>query len=194
MEGDFPRLHLNDIEDMLLLVIQNKLFNLNSDVIVDLAATLRMFTRCMVIQKRVKDLQLGVESYQKKLNLSKPRTPDEDLSRRAPYNTLSDPQGVIYEDKLNRKRLMRLDELHKFSDGTLQSVRDTLHDMATNLRMGYYKALPRRRWIYLDKTRSHIMVKYIDRQLLERRLFRSLEKFIGGREYGEDLRLLQRII
>ncbi|GKC15916.1 hypothetical protein Tco_1012698, partial [Tanacetum coccineum] len=27
MEGDFPRLHLNDIEDMLLLVVQNKLFN-----------------------------------------------------------------------------------------------------------------------------------------------------------------------
>ncbi|GJX46180.1 hypothetical protein Tco_0271370 [Tanacetum coccineum] len=61
MEGDFPRLHLNEIEDMLLLV------------------------------KRAEDLQLGVESYQKKLNISKPRTRDEDLSRRAPYNTLSDP-------------------------------------------------------------------------------------------------------
>ncbi|GJU75436.1 hypothetical protein Tco_1272506 [Tanacetum coccineum] len=37
-----------------------------------------------------------------------------------------------------------------------------------------------------------IMVKDIDRQLLERRLMRSLEKFIGGREYGEDVRPLQR--
>ncbi|GJT23111.1 hypothetical protein Tco_0893048 [Tanacetum coccineum] len=93
--------------------------------------------RCItyIIQKRVEDLQLGVESYQKKLNISKPRTRKEDISRRAPYTTLSDPQGVIYEDKLNRKRLMRSDELYKFSDGTLQSVRDTLHDMATNLRM-----------------------------------------------------------
>ncbi|GJW59625.1 hypothetical protein Tco_0108960 [Tanacetum coccineum] len=118
-EGDFPRLHLNDIEDMLLLVIQNRLSNLEGDVIVHFAAALRMFTRRIVIQKRVEDLQLGVESYQKKLNISKPRTCKEDLSRRSPYTTLSNPQGVIYEDKLNMKRLMHSDELYKFSDGTL---------------------------------------------------------------------------
>ncbi|GJT67220.1 hypothetical protein Tco_1018700 [Tanacetum coccineum] len=34
-EGDFPDLHLNDIEDMLLLIAQNKLFNLEGDVIMD---------------------------------------------------------------------------------------------------------------------------------------------------------------
>ncbi|GJR59083.1 hypothetical protein Tco_1501245 [Tanacetum coccineum] len=32
-EGDFPRLHLYDIEDMMLLLVQNKLFNLETDVI-----------------------------------------------------------------------------------------------------------------------------------------------------------------
>ncbi|GKD54443.1 hypothetical protein Tco_1287830 [Tanacetum coccineum] len=64
MKGDFPRLHLNDIEDMLLLV------------------------------KRVEDLQLGVESYQKKLNISKPPTRDVDMSRRAPYTTLSEPVSL----------------------------------------------------------------------------------------------------
>ncbi|GJX90685.1 hypothetical protein Tco_0344011 [Tanacetum coccineum] len=62
IEGDFPRLHLNDIEDMLLLVVQNRLFNLKGEDIVNLDATLRMFTRRIVIQKRVEDLQLGVES------------------------------------------------------------------------------------------------------------------------------------
>ncbi|GJW14321.1 hypothetical protein Tco_0018454 [Tanacetum coccineum] len=179
---------LKGIEDM------NRLFNLKGEDIVHLATVLHMFTRHVVIQKRVEDLQLGVKSYQKNINISKPRTCDEDLSRRAPYTTLSDPQGVIYEDKLNRKRLMRSDELHKFSDDTLQSVRDTLHDMEPNLRMGYNKAMPKKKWSNLDMTRSHIMVKDIDQQLLERRLMRSLEKFIGGREYGEDLRLLQQKI
>ncbi|GJY60629.1 hypothetical protein Tco_0461286 [Tanacetum coccineum] len=72
IEGDFPRLHLNDIEDMLLLVVQNKLFNLEGYEIIDLAVALRMYTRRIVMQKRVEDLQLGVESYQKKLNISKP--------------------------------------------------------------------------------------------------------------------------
>ncbi|GKC53276.1 hypothetical protein Tco_1076021 [Tanacetum coccineum] len=34
MEGDFPRLHLNDIKDMLILVVQNRLFNLKGEGIV----------------------------------------------------------------------------------------------------------------------------------------------------------------
>ncbi|GJU97576.1 hypothetical protein Tco_1326847 [Tanacetum coccineum] len=65
MEGDFPRLHLNHIEDMLLLVAQKKLNNLDGDFVVHLAVGLRMYTRRIVIQSRVEDLQLGVESYQK---------------------------------------------------------------------------------------------------------------------------------
>ncbi|GJZ84674.1 hypothetical protein Tco_0650013 [Tanacetum coccineum] len=56
MEGDFPRLHLNDIEDMLLLVAQNKLNNFDGNVIVHLAVGLRMYTRRIVIQSRVEDL------------------------------------------------------------------------------------------------------------------------------------------
>ncbi|GKB19209.1 hypothetical protein Tco_0853132 [Tanacetum coccineum] len=38
---------------------------------------------------------------------------------------------------------MRSDELHKFSDGTLQSVRDTLYDMANNLRSQNQRDIPR---------------------------------------------------
>ncbi|GJW35457.1 zf-CCHC domain-containing protein [Tanacetum coccineum] len=39
-EGDFPDLHLNDIEGMRLLLTQNKLFNLEGDVIINLGAAL----------------------------------------------------------------------------------------------------------------------------------------------------------
>ncbi|GKE60011.1 hypothetical protein Tco_1510378, partial [Tanacetum coccineum] len=73
-KGDFPRLRINDIEDMLLLVIQNRLTNLSGDDVFDFAIALRMFTRSLVIQKQVEDLQLGVESYQKKINVTKPET------------------------------------------------------------------------------------------------------------------------
>nr|GEV75843.1 hypothetical protein [Tanacetum cinerariifolium] len=135
MEGDFPRLHLNDIKDVLILVVQNRLFNLKGDVIVDLTVVLHMFTRRIVIQKRVEDLQLGVESYQKKLNITRPKTFKTDISNLVPYTAYSNPRGVIYVYKLNRNRLMRTDELYKFSDGTLTSVRDILHDIATNFRM-----------------------------------------------------------
>ncbi|GKA42870.1 hypothetical protein Tco_0735530 [Tanacetum coccineum] len=116
MEGDFPRLHLNDIENMLLIVVQNRLNNLNGEVIVHFAAALRF----------------------------------------------------IYLDKLERNRLMCSQELYKFSDDTLISVRDKLKDMANNLEMGYTSVMPRRRWSNLDKKRSRIMVKDIDRQLLDK--------------------------
>ncbi|GKA22301.1 hypothetical protein Tco_0708263 [Tanacetum coccineum] len=95
---------------------------------------------------------------------------------------------------LRRNRLICSHELYKFSDGTLISLCDTLKDMANNLKMGYTSVMPRRRWSNLDNKRSCIMIKDIDRQMLDRRLMRSLEKFVGGRYYGEDLRLLQRTI
>ncbi|GJX82295.1 hypothetical protein Tco_0331776 [Tanacetum coccineum] len=79
----------------------------------------------------------------------------------------------------------------KSCDGTLISLCDTLKDMVNNLDMGYTSVMPRRRWSNLDKKRSRVMINDIDRQLLDRRVMRSLEKFVGGREYREDLRLLQ---
>nr|GEU61843.1 hypothetical protein [Tanacetum cinerariifolium] len=57
-EGDFKRLCLQDIEEMLLLLIQQKLTNLTIDKRYDLNVALRMFTRRIVIQRRVEDLQL----------------------------------------------------------------------------------------------------------------------------------------
>ncbi|GJX86336.1 hypothetical protein Tco_0337110 [Tanacetum coccineum] len=72
-EGYFSNLHLNDIEDMLLLIAQNKLFNLQGDVIMDFVTDLKMFTRVIIVKNKIKDIQLGVESYQRKLNLTKPQ-------------------------------------------------------------------------------------------------------------------------
>ncbi|GJZ86372.1 hypothetical protein Tco_0657982 [Tanacetum coccineum] len=103
-EGDFPRLRINDIEDMLILVVQNRLTNLLGDDVADFAIALRMFTRSLVIQKRVEDLQLGVESYQKKINVTKPDTTRPDLRKRHPYTPYKDPQGFIYVDDYKRNR------------------------------------------------------------------------------------------
>ncbi|GJY76922.1 hypothetical protein Tco_0482038 [Tanacetum coccineum] len=76
-------------------------------------------------------------------------------------------------------------------DGTLNHVRTTLNDIATGIQMDY---LPKRRWSPQDKRRARVMISAIDRKLRDRRLMRSLEKFIGGRPYGGDLRLLKRTI
>ncbi|GJZ46301.1 hypothetical protein Tco_0593897 [Tanacetum coccineum] len=138
VEGDFPRLNLCDIEDMLLLL---------------------MFTRRVVILKRVEDLQLGVKRYQKKLNITRPETFRSDITKMTLYTAYNNPQGIIYQDKFQRNTLMRFDELYKFCDGTLLYVRRVLHDIASSLEMDY---LPKRRWGKLDRKRSRIMIKAID--------------------------------
>nr|GEY48670.1 hypothetical protein [Tanacetum cinerariifolium] len=61
--------------------------------------SLRMFTRSIVIQGRVEDLQLGVESYQKRLNLTKTDTYRSDLKRQEAYTAHSNPRGFIYQNK-----------------------------------------------------------------------------------------------
>nr|GEW51765.1 hypothetical protein [Tanacetum cinerariifolium] len=111
-EGDFKRLRLQDIEDMLLLLVQRKLSNLTIEERFAFNVSLRMFTRSIVIQRRMEDLQLGFESFQKRLNLTKPDT-----------------------DKKNK--LMRIDELHKFNNGTLNDVRNALDDRLKGIRMQY---------------------------------------------------------
>nr|GEV67954.1 hypothetical protein [Tanacetum cinerariifolium] len=107
-EGDFNRLRIQDINDMLLLLIQGK---------------------C------VEDLQLGFKSYQKKINLTKPDTYIPDLKQREAYTTCSNPRGFIYQNKDKKNRLMRIDELHKFSDGTLNDVRTALDDRLKGIQM-----------------------------------------------------------
>nr|GEX40701.1 hypothetical protein [Tanacetum cinerariifolium] len=137
-DGDFKRLHLQDIEDMLLLLVQGKLSNLTVEEHFAFNVSLRMFTKSIVIQRRVEDLQLGVESYQKRLNLMKPDMYRPDLKRREAYTAYSNPRGFIYQNKDKKDKLMRIDELHKFSDGTLNDVRNALDDRLKGIRMHYF--------------------------------------------------------
>nr|GEW29852.1 hypothetical protein [Tanacetum cinerariifolium] len=190
-EGDFPRLRINDIKDMLLLVVQNWLIDLLGDDVADFAIALRMFAKSLVIQKRVEDLQLGVESYQKQINVTKPNTTRPDLRKRHPYTPYKNPQGFIYFDEYQRNRLMRSDKLYKFSDGPLTRLLSSLEDITKNIDIEY---LPKRRWSTLEKKKDHCMIKDINKLFKEMRMKRSLEKFVGGRLYGTDLRLLKQTI
>ncbi|GKD66623.1 hypothetical protein Tco_1308731 [Tanacetum coccineum] len=79
-----------------------------------------MFTRSMVIQKRVEDLQLGVESYQKKINVTKPETIRSGIKKRDPCTPYQDPQG--------------------FNDGTLTRLRTLL---LTSLRISEWSTCHR---------------------------------------------------
>nr|GEV88820.1 hypothetical protein [Tanacetum cinerariifolium] len=84
-EGDFVDLHLNKIKNMLLLVVQLKLYHLDKNVIVDFIVALRMLTRIQILKRLVKDLQLGIECYHKKLNITKPQKTFPEIEFKEPY-------------------------------------------------------------------------------------------------------------
>nr|GEV77799.1 hypothetical protein [Tanacetum cinerariifolium] len=135
--------------------------------VADFAIALRMLTRSLVIQKRVQDLQLGVKSYQKQINITKPDTTRLELRKRHPYTPYKDPQGFIYFNDYQRNR----------------HYQEYRHGVLAEEKMEQIR-----------KEKSSFMIKDINKLLKERRMMRSLEKFVGGRLYGTDLRLLQRTI
>nr|GEV25409.1 retrovirus-related Pol polyprotein from transposon TNT 1-94 [Tanacetum cinerariifolium] len=117
-EGDFKRLRIQDIEDILLLLVQGKLTNLT-------------------------------------------------VEERFAFN------------------------VSLLIDGTLIDVRTALDDRPKGIRMMY---LPQIIWRKSDKDRATAMIQVIDKRLKTRRIMRSLERFVRGRLYEGDFRMLQRTI
>nr|GEU69756.1 copia protein [Tanacetum cinerariifolium] len=129
--------HIKWIEDLVPTPCQDKLTNLTIEERLALNVSLQMFTRSIVIKRRVEDLQLGVESYQKKLNLTRTDTYRSDLKRLPTYSAYPNPRGFIYRNKDKKNKLMRIDELYKFSNGTLNDVRIALNDILKRIKMKY---------------------------------------------------------
>ncbi|GJX87144.1 hypothetical protein Tco_0339158 [Tanacetum coccineum] len=77
-------------------------------------------------------------------------------------NLTVEEQDFIYENKDKKNRLMRIDELHKFSDGTLDDVRTALNDRLKGIRMEY---LPQTFWSQRDKVNARAMIQAIDKRL-----------------------------
>ncbi|GKC28309.1 hypothetical protein Tco_1035603 [Tanacetum coccineum] len=170
--GDFVDLYLNEIEDMLLLAVQHKLFHLNESDIVNFIMDLRMFTRSLISKRHtfpeIKFKELYTPSY--------------------------NPPGVIYEDLVKKKRVMRADEVYKFSNRTLKKVQDELHHKILDFRLEYNDEMSRRKWTAIDKKRSKIMVELIDMQMRKRQIIRNLERLVGARELEMDYKLMMRTV
>ncbi|GKB18618.1 hypothetical protein Tco_0852541 [Tanacetum coccineum] len=131
-EGNFNRLRIEDIEDMLLLLVQGKLTNFTIEERLAFNVSLRVFTRSVVIQRHVEDL----------------------------YLAYSNPRGFIYQNKDKKNILMRIDKLHKFSDGTLNDVRTALDDRLKGIRMKY---LPQTIWRQSDRDKAGAMIQAINK-------------------------------
>ncbi|GJZ39941.1 hypothetical protein Tco_0586504 [Tanacetum coccineum] len=152
-----------------------------------------MWIRNLVIRNRVGDLQLGIESYQTKLNLERPNWDATDYFFKEDYTIVPKPRAVIYRDRNVQRKLMRLNEIHKFSDGTLTRVMEKLDHMVKDFHLfEYNKGMETRKWSEDDKRRSKDFITAIEKRLQIRRIFQSLESFVGGRIRDIDYRLINK--
>nr|GEZ13851.1 uncharacterized mitochondrial protein AtMg00810-like [Tanacetum cinerariifolium] len=134
--------------------------------IVNFIVVVRMFTRSLIIKRRVEDLHHGVESYQKKLNITVPQKTFPRVEFKELYTPSGDPAGIVYEDLDKQSRLMRANELYKFSDGTLQVVRNELPHRIRDFSLGFNKEISLRKWSKAKPTEKHLKeVKRIFRYL-----------------------------
>ncbi|GJT14933.1 hypothetical protein Tco_0873639 [Tanacetum coccineum] len=100
-EKDFKNLYPSDFEDLNLLLLQ-------------------------LIRQRVEDFQLGIESYQTQLNLTKPGWDATGYEFKHDYTIIESPRAVIFPVNDNERNIMRFNEIYKFSDGTLTRILETL--------------------------------------------------------------------
>ncbi|GJZ96597.1 hypothetical protein Tco_0668931, partial [Tanacetum coccineum] len=91
-----------------------------------LSTAVNLWIRNLVIRKRVEDFQLGIESYQTQLNLTKPRWEATGLEFMHDYKILDSSRAVLFRDKYGMQMLMRFNKIHKFNDGTLQQIDEAL--------------------------------------------------------------------
>nr|GEX53279.1 hypothetical protein [Tanacetum cinerariifolium] len=60
------------------------------------------------------DFQLGIESYQTQLNLTKPQWDATSFEYKHDYTVIDSPRAVIFWDKYGVQMMMRFNEIHKF--------------------------------------------------------------------------------
>nr|GEV81729.1 hypothetical protein [Tanacetum cinerariifolium] len=89
-----------------------------------------------MIKNRVEDIQQGVESYQRTLNLTKLIMFFEGIDQRIPFTMTATYKGVVYLNQYNIKSLMKLSEVNKFSDGTLVKIQENLIEMLLKNKLG----------------------------------------------------------
>ncbi|GKB05001.1 hypothetical protein Tco_0833196 [Tanacetum coccineum] len=118
-----------------------------------------------IIRKRVEDFQLGVESYQTQLNPTKPQWEATGLEFMHDYKILDSPRAVVFRYKYGIQTIIRFNEIHKFSDRTLQQINEAL-----DYRVKEFK---------VNKAKAQANLS-------------NLESFVGGRIREGDYILLQR--
>ncbi|GJT01102.1 hypothetical protein Tco_0822271 [Tanacetum coccineum] len=177
-EPDYKNLNKNDIEDMYLLIMNNKVPDYANT---GLLWSLSVFIRSSVIWERVHDFQLGIESYQQKINLTAPTITFPGIEEYDVFSIVYEPvHGIIYTNSKKEKRVMRPSEIHKFCDATLRRTLEGLKSYYNDVKYGYVqKELTNDEVEFLKLFEEEIEVR-----LNYRDQMRRWEMYVNGRPLG----------
>ncbi|GJT92706.1 hypothetical protein Tco_1081551 [Tanacetum coccineum] len=177
-EPDYKNLNKNDIEDMYLLIVNNKVPDYANT---GLLWSLSVFIRSSVIWERVHDFQLGIESYQQKINLTAPTITFPGIEEYDVFSIVYEPvHGIIYTNSKKEKRVMRHSEIHKFCDATLRRTLEGLKSYYNDVKYGYVqKELTNDEVEFLKLFEEEIEVR-----LNYRDQMRRWEMYVNGRPLG----------
>ncbi|GJW52267.1 hypothetical protein Tco_0093618 [Tanacetum coccineum] len=179
-ERDFKYLYPSDFEDLYLLNLQGHLNHLSPQDKKILSTAVNLWIRNLVIRQRVEDFQLGIESYQTQLNLTKPRWDATSFEFKHDFTVIDSPRAVTFWDKYGVQMIMRFNEIHKFRDDTLQQIDEALDYRVKEFKVNRINpGLNTRFWTRKDVERSKEFIFAIHKRLKTRRIFRNLESFVG---------------
>ncbi|GJY52559.1 hypothetical protein Tco_0443406 [Tanacetum coccineum] len=117
----------------------------------------------------------------------------QEMMKEHDFTVIDSQRAVTFRDKYGVQMVMRFNEIHKFSDGTLQQ-----NDEALDYRVKEFKVNRinpgLNTWFSTrkDVDRSKEFMFAIQKWLKTRKIFQNLESFVGGRIREGDYRLLKR--
>ncbi|GJV78100.1 hypothetical protein Tco_1509684 [Tanacetum coccineum] len=103
-----------------------------------LLRSLILFIRSCVYWERIHDYQLGMESYQQKVNLTAPAYTFQGIKKEKLMTITFEPVvGLIYENSKKEKRVMVIKEILKFCYATLKRVLEKVKKFNMDVKHGY---------------------------------------------------------
>ncbi|GJZ68776.1 hypothetical protein Tco_0632326 [Tanacetum coccineum] len=168
-EPDYKNLNKNDIEDIYLLIMNGKIPDYADT---GLLWSLSVFIRSSVIWERVHDFQLGIESYQQKVNLTAPTITFPGIEEHDMFSIIYELlHGIIYKNSKKEKRVITHTEIHKFCDATLNRVLEGLKSYNNDVKYGYVqKDLTKDETEYLKLFEEEIEASKADKNMGDVRL------------------------
>ncbi|GJY70370.1 hypothetical protein Tco_0474073 [Tanacetum coccineum] len=175
-EPDYKNLNKNDIEDIYLLIMNGKVPDYADTGLLWFFISL-FKTSSSLIWERVYDFQLGIESYQQKVNLTVPTMTFPGIKDHETFFIIYEHvRGIIFKNSKKEKRVMRHSKIYKFCDATLNRVLEGLKSYNNYVKYGYVqKDLTKDETEYLK-----LFEEEIEERLKHRRQMRRWEMYLKG--------------